>query len=459
MTNKTLLVSILLATGCGATTPYSYPGDGSDDGSGSGSGITDPPGSHPPGQLYGHVKDERGDTIDFSSGEPVHTHAGAAIDLSSGCPAVYHYAYLDNKTAPKYGRQVTTNPVAFKVTSDVASLDPSASAYRVRTEDNHVLLDWTPMTAAADGVYAMELHRDDSPTMAVLGTDVGTMFVDARFRDTSGTETVNTGCFENHPLSAPLNVAAPVAGELFGMTLQAHSPISKVLDGFGAIVSSSMIAQQTAEPINITIKGAAPTGTGAQSSAEMWIPTSTALSVVNCDNIDCEPLTYPTISGSSSGPLSGSSYLAIVDDANNSTLCFASQGDDLACTIPARTTTEAPHGYHLILKRANEKSIDHPNDNFGQAEIVINATTYTAERLLDVVHCTKTHAHLDTLYCAQTTTYAHIIAVDKARIDFDTITMTISASTGAATPELVPYLSASTLTFPAKTWDAGDAGL
>ncbi len=473
MSNKTLFVSLLLATGCGTTTPYSYPGDGSDMGSGSGSDVSDPPGSHPPGQIYGHVKDERGDTIDFSSGEPVHTHAGAAIDLSSGCPAVYHYAYLNNKSEPKYGRQVTTNPLEFKITTDVASLDPSASAYRVRTEDNHLLLDWTPMSADADGVYAMALHRDDSPTMAVLGTDVGKMFVDARFRDTSGTETVNTGCFENHPLSAPLNVSAPVAGELFGLTLAANSPISHVIESAGAIVTSSAIVQQTAEPIAITIHNAAPTGTGSETSAEMWLATGTDnVQDGTCDEVnfngvfvDCSPPPITTIYGTRSGPLNGVSMLEVVDDVTSAIVCSSQQGADLACTIPARTATEAPHGYHLILGRASETSLDHPNDNSGLREIVIATKTYTAEQLANVSRCTQKHAHVNphtgenVIACTTSTTYAHIIAVDKARIDFDVMTMTISASTGAATPELVPYLSASVLTFPAKTWDAGDAGL
>src|SRR6185503_20826387 len=35
------------------------------------------------------VRDERGDSIAFSTGEPVHTHAGAQIDLGAqGCPVV-----------------------------------------------------------------------------------------------------------------------------------------------------------------------------------------------------------------------------------------------------------------------------------------------------------------------------------------------------------------------------------
>ncbi len=466
MMTKTLLASLLLTAACASDPMYVVPGTGSDMGSdtGSGSDTSDPPGSHPPGQIYGHVKDERGDTIEFSSGEPVHTHAGASIDLSTGCPAVYHYAYLNNKAEPKYGRQVTTNPLAFKVTTDTASLDPSASAYRVRTEDNHVLLDWTPMTADADGVYAMELHRDDNATMAALGTTVGKMYVDARFRDTAGTETVDTGCFENHPIAAPLNVAAPVAGELFGMTLQANSPISKVMTSSGAIVTSAAITQQTAEPINITIKSAAPTGTGTQTSVDMYVATGVRTSgtgLGSCDVVNCEIYDLAPTSGASAGPLSGVSTLTVVDDASNATVCFATQGADLTCTIPARSAAEAPHGYHLVLDRTSERSIDHANDTHGQAELTLGSVTYTAERLADFTSCTHTHILQSTLqmYCNEVTTYAHIIAVDKAKIDFNAIPMTLSASTGTETPELVPYLAASALTFPAKTWDAGDKGL
>src|SRR5439155_8940942 len=36
------------------------------------------------------IYDERHDTIDFASGEAVHSHGGSAIDLgTSGCPDVY----------------------------------------------------------------------------------------------------------------------------------------------------------------------------------------------------------------------------------------------------------------------------------------------------------------------------------------------------------------------------------
>lgn len=468
MTTKTLLISILLTTGCGAMSGSSAIGDaGSDTGSGTGSDVSDPPGSHPPDRIYGHIKDERGDTIDFATGEPVHTHAGEAIDLSAGCPAVYHYAYLHTRTPAKYGRQVTTNALVFKVTTGATSLDPSATAYRVRTEDNHVLLDWTAMAGDADGVYAMELHRDDSTAMAALGTSSGKMFIDARFRDVAGTETVDTGCWDNHPIAAPLQVAAPVAGDLFGMTLPTNAPISHVIGDHGVVVTSTPITQQTAEPITITVKAAAPAGLGSQTSAELWIATTVGSypGVADCDLIDCSLPHYMTTHASTTGPLSGVNSLAMVDDVTGTNLCSAGAGADLTCTVPPRAPSEAPHGYHLVLDRSNETSIDHPNDFFGAGELTIGTTTYTAEHLPDVHRCTRSLPHtnpntgISGVYCVQSTTFAHLIAIDKARIDFDAMTITISARTGAAPPELVPYLPATSLTFPATTWDAGDKGL
>jgi hypothetical protein len=468
MTTNTLFVSLLLATGCGAMNGTPGLGDdGSGSGSGSGSDVSDPPGSHPPDQIYGHIKDERGDTIDFSTGEPVHTHAGEAIDLSAGCPAVYHYAYLHSRTPARYGRQLTTNPLAFKITTAASSLDPSATAYRVRTEDNHVLLDWTPMTGDADGVYTMELHRDDGAAMAALGTSTGKMFIDARFRDTAGNETVDTGCWDNHPIAAPLNVATPTAGELFGMTLPANSRISRMIDGPGVFASSTAITQQTAEPINITIKAAASAGTGSQTSAELWIATTVGSpqGVADCDLIDCAPPHYVTTYGSTAKPLAGLNTLVVTDDLTGNNLCVSDPGADLTCTVPARSPGEAPHGYHLLLDHSRETSIDHPNDLFGAGEITIGTTSYTAERLPNVDRCTHMLPHTNPntgitgVYCVQTTSFAHLIAMDKARIDFEAMAFTISASTGAAVPEVVPYLPATSLTFPAGTWDAGDKGL
>src|SRR5688500_7834244 len=59
--------------------------------------------------------DERGDHIAFSTGEPVHTHAGEAVTLGGAdCPAVYKYSYLLGPVTPPYGKEATSNPIAWR---------------------------------------------------------------------------------------------------------------------------------------------------------------------------------------------------------------------------------------------------------------------------------------------------------------------------------------------------------
>src|SRR5262249_32377529 len=124
MKPNTLLVAFLTACGTVNALPGSNDDSGNGSGSDQGSGSDmEPP--HPPAQLYGHIHDERGDAIDYSTGEPVHRHDGASIDLSAGCPAVYKYAYLMDQSDPLFGRQATKNPLAWHVMTDVASLDAS----------------------------------------------------------------------------------------------------------------------------------------------------------------------------------------------------------------------------------------------------------------------------------------------------------------------------------------------
>ncbi|HEX7703254.1 MAG TPA: hypothetical protein VF403_21090, partial [Kofleriaceae bacterium] len=368
--NQLLALSIAAAAGCGVVNPALPAGAtdaGSDTGSGSGSDMgsdMDPPGSHPPGTIYGHIKDERGDTIDFSSGWPVHTHAGPSVDVSSGCPAVYKYAYLTSKLAPTFGREVTPNPLAFRVQTDAASTDSTVSAYRVRTDDGHTLLDWTPMSPDGDGVYTMALHRDDNEQMQLLGVGVQKMYIDARFRDTSGSETISTSCWDNHPLAAPLQVEQVVDGALFGMTLPASSPISTMLnmadvtDGMtGADVATLPIVQTTAEQSSITIATPKPTGTGAETAATLYLLQSVSSVSLSCGPVvfddGCAELPLTRTPLGSSGPVDGTWILRVVDDATNAVVCSTTGGDlSLNCTIPGRASGEPPHGYHAVLSLA-----------------------------------------------------------------------------------------------------------
>ena len=160
----------------------------------------------PTATLVGSIKDERGDTIDFSTGEAVHTHAGAANrSLGHRLPVGLHLRLPDG---PRPRRPTVArpppNPLAWQVTvADSTGIDSMDSAYRVRDASGAVLYDWTSISPDAAGVYAVRLYRNKIPA---LGTKTGHMFVDARFRDPFGNESTKTACFDNHPMAAPFEI-------------------------------------------------------------------------------------------------------------------------------------------------------------------------------------------------------------------------------------------------------------
>ena len=53
-----------------------------------------------------------------AAGSPCTRTAGTRIDLSTGCPAVYKYAYLMDQHAPLFGHENVANPLAWKIRSD-----------------------------------------------------------------------------------------------------------------------------------------------------------------------------------------------------------------------------------------------------------------------------------------------------------------------------------------------------
>lgn len=476
--NQLLVLSFAAAAGCGVVSmPGHAAGDdamGSDAGSGSDMGSdTDPPGSHPPGTIYGHIKDERGDTIDFSSGEPVHTHAGASVDLSTGCPAVYKYAYLTSKQAPPFGSEVTLNPIAFKVQTDAASTDPTASEYRVRTDDAHTLLDWTPMAPDADSVYTMTLHRDDSATMQALGTSVQKMYIDVRFRDTSGTQTTVTGCWENHPLAAPLQVGQFTGGALFGMTFAASSPISAVLESglsgnFGGVIATMPVVQTTAEATPITFALPTPTGTETVAALTVDIPTSVTTASLLCGpvtfDVGCNRYSATRTPLNSNGPLAGVWDLHVVDDLTGSWICSNGGIDNgtaihESCAIPARTDGP-PRAYHVVLSLSSSNLAPFAQTFYG--EYTVAAKHFTGTAPTNDSGCSQFRSHVnpntgvETTNCVETTTASLTTALQTAHIDFDAIALGVTSNLGEPT---MPSIAPAALVFGAQSWDAGNAGL
>jgi hypothetical protein len=461
--NQLFVVLTALTTGCGAVQSPATTGD-DDAGSGSGSGELT-------GVFSGSVLDERNDVIDFSTQAPVHTHGGAPIDLGgAGCPAIYKYAYLEGAHAPQFGSETTPNPLAWHIKSDVAALDPIGTAYRVRDEAGHLLVDWTAMNPDGDGSYTIDLRRDTVPK---IGTQASRMYVDARFRDTAGMESIKTACWDNHPLAAPLQIAAPTSGDLFGMSFASHSYISRVMNAgsfddanpYGPIVAEFLITQPTSEPTELYLTAAAPTGTGTKDVVDEFVAVASFANTYDCGLVGCAVVAAPVVTTGSS-PIDGVWRLSVVDISTYAVVCSSSSADrfNVACSIPARTGD--PHLYAATLQLSGERSI-------APTAINLSETTFqdqliggkwvsgTADNFY-TVGCSAYHRNATvgppTYTCTQSTDYKHVSAANSARIDFDAIQFTAKAAAGdATTAQTLPYLPP--LVLPAQTWDAGSAGM
>lgn len=430
-------------------------GAGSDTGgNGSGSGTQ----GQPPGALSGHVLDERNDTIDFSSGQPLHTHTGGAVTLSEGsCADVYKYAYLMSVLPPMYGHENAANPITWQVAG--GDTNPGQTSYRVRDDANHVLLDWTATTADAQGEYAITLFRDGAHPVTALGTTEGTLHLDVRFHDLHGNEILKQGCWVNHPLAAPLLVDQ-TGGEVAGMQFQSHSPISHLITSQGAIYMTYQITQQTAEPIKFQLSAPTPSGTVTATVVDTWVNIgSTPVIVGSCDTTNaCDKAVVSTSSTPSTAPLTAAWNFVVLDGSDDSTVCSAS-GLNLSCTIPPRAANQPPHSYRMRLFVGGVKALHvggplDPNSEWtagtwGYTGVAPGALQYNCNGPV-LIH--------GVTYCRNASQFQHIVALDRATIDFGAIAM--SFTTYASSTGVVPtYMPSNALALPSWTWNAGDEGL
>ena len=488
---KAIVVGFVIAAaaGCGVVTApgsatggsddagTTMSGSGSDSGSGSGAGSNSGSGSGsgstiPPNVMLGSIYDERNDTIDFSSGVPVHTHTGAKVDLSNGCPAVYKYAYLMGQHVPVFGHENVMNPLAWQIRSNSLILDRSATAYRVTDANNAVLVDWTSLTADAQGVYHVSLFRDALPQ---LGTTTGQFHVDVRFRDIGGSDVIDSACFENHPLAAPLMFGPVSPGALFGMTLQANSAISPLLNagGSGVEIATMPITQQTNEDVSLTLDMSHLGGISAVELIDRQFGTNgVAQTPVRCATTNTDQFCYPQSQLpqwmevlNDSQPLSGYWKLRIVDD-HGSTMCDGwGSATTVTCAIPRRDADAPARTYRAILTLQHETSllVYAPAWVYGFTEQVFSAASFTgAVNPASVPGCAHTYSvgtgSSEAWWCDQKGDVHEVYVLDKARIEFDAIPFAVTTAIGAAvwTPT---YVDLASTTLPAKTWDAGDKGL
>ncbi|MFT3698157.1 MAG: hypothetical protein QM831_33760 [Kofleriaceae bacterium] len=450
MNNKLLALALLAASGCGQVltpehTTHGSNDSGDDDDTGM-SGSDGSNGSDVSGTFSGTVLDERNDVLDVSSGELVHVHGGAPIDLTTtGCPAVYKYAYLEQ--AHTYGRENMPNPIAWTIPSNI-------DAYRVVDDDGGTLLDWVTRDTSATRI---ELDRSSVPA---LGTKTAKMHLQLR---TSSGET-SAVCWENHPMAAPIMASAPTKGVLFGMTFANHSPISQLVNAssytdshFGVTVMTFPITQYVGEVTPIDVEIPKPTGLAVADLVAASIAVSSEEPAYTCGNCS---MPYSDTHTNKSAQVDGTWQLALYDDDVGTLLCRSTQSAPLSlpCTIPARTA--GVRSFHVVLSLAAEPT-------FAPTSVTLTETSFT-DITQAVVGGTKqlmgmflagnpTHACgamgvvNGVLTCVSPAYWYSIVTLNEAKIAFDAIM--VDFKVGGAVPS---YLSA--LSLPPQSWDSGNAG-
>lgn len=451
---KHLLVVLLAAVGCGTVTHSGSDDDGDQ-----------PDAGEPPVDpavlsiVPTPWTDERNDAIDFTSGEPVHTHQGPTMTVGagSGCPDAYRYAYLMDR-APAFGRQVTQNAIEIEVAVPTIALDEAASTYRLTTAAGVVVIPWTPIGAVpASGRVRIAIHRDE---VAMLGTYDGELHFDARVRDTAGTEQLATACWVHHPMAAPLYVEAPQAAlgptSIMARQLATASAAIDVIvptDVLPGMVSARF-TQQTAEAITLAFSPSAPAGSFTSTIARVYVPTSTPTVPGNCEDFpdSCDQSPPPPLAPiTASGSLTTGAYAWTLVDETASAKVLCPTG---SCTIPPRAPGAAPRVYRVTIGGSSFTNL------WGQAatprEITVAAGTVIGAWVTSnkVARCTRLRTINGVTACATLTEYTELMALDRATLSMSA--GTVQVQTGIATTAPVPYLTGGAVTTPPLTWNGGD---
>ncbi|CAN5787128.1 hypothetical protein BH11MYX3_BH11MYX3_44480 [soil metagenome] len=475
---RTVLVVLASLAGCGnVTNPTNAPGDDAMDAPDAGvPGAPDAPeDAGPPTDptvlsiVPTQIRDELGDRIDFSSGEPVHTHAGAVVTLGeSGCPALHRYAYLLDRS-PAFGRQVTTNPLSFSIALPTSgALDSTASAYRVVTPGGDVLLGWTPLTESPqNGRRTIVLYRDD---LARLGTYDGPLHFDVRVRDSSGTEQLATACWEHHPMAAPLAIEVPQlatgASALSARTLSASTRVVDVIwpiDVYNVEVFTQRFVQQTAEPITLTVKVGAPAGTYASTIVDTYTPTTTSSVGKDCEvyeaYCDATPLPDPPDLVRSGAIGHGVFTTYFYDDATGVPLAC----DANTCTLPARGAGSAPHVYRAVVVARRFTDLWQSATTIGEMQLgghpVIGALLPQAKQIRCTTFHTATIGGVPHTACTSWVEYTEVVGLDRARLTLSATPFQIMTAASGGASSQVPYLPNGMITAPPVSWDGGDGWL
>ena len=437
----------------------------------------------------GRTFDEREDTIDFGSSEPVHTHGGTPSALSATeCTDVYRYGYLLTDPKPRFGEATNANPIVFRVKpTDETQVDMAGAEYRV-VQAGATLLDWTPIGPPDEtGVYAVMLDAEGDHPLRELATVDGRFDVEVRHRDVVGNVAMTPLCWNHHVLPAPLqidSVLPAIAGDAIpNWNLSNNPPLSLLINETTpdrARLFEMALIQNTAEPIHVKFDLVPLSASYAMSATTVYgNPGPNEAVDVKCEKF-CNP-DFPSCTGEQvysqlcshttlpasapvpfNGPVAAKHRFAVLEAGTFTELPCTKGDGSIECTIPARAANAEPKQYELAFTLGDLAAI---RTNLGGpvSEFVDGGASFTANSDPHYDLCTNTdetggpNEPLWTRYCKQKQPYSKYTAVDQLSMTFQPSSFTM------ATARVVggmpgTYVTATQPT-PEYIWLAGDDDL
>ena len=262
------------------------------------------------------------------------------------------------------------------------------------------------------------------------------------------------------PAPSPILVEAPrpatTERSLFTMSFATNAPIIDVVRAEARArvdVLEQRIVTRTDDEVQLAITLPTPTGTYARTIVSDVGERSTSTEHVLCEmngfatfDPRCETAKPTSRALPATGPIVASQWhLWVLDEATGTELtgCDRPGPGQLTCVLPGRALA----GYRIIASAHGFADLWDGTPNLGQ--FVYLGRPFTGAFLPQRAYeCWDWRVSGGSMWCTVRHEYVRFQGLDQARLDFDPITV-----------ELTADHSVTTMASPAMVWDAGDADL
>jgi hypothetical protein len=257
---------------------------------------------------------------------------------------------------------------------------------------------------------------------------------------------------------SPLTIEAPRAaatpGSLFSMTFDSGARITEIVESTERTridVVEQKITTVSTEEVELVVELALPTG----NYMRTLVSDTVRNGVPYTDHVLCESNGYATYDSRcetadpvarempSTGALTASQWkLSVVDDATGTPVwtCTNPGPNKISCVLPAR----AGVSYRILASAHGFANLWDGSANFGSYALA-GVPYFGAPAPQSDWQCWDWRVSGSSMWCAARYEFVRFTAIDRARLDFDPITVRITAN-GSATA----------MATPALTWDPGN---